>query len=224
MDILKKLFELKDEKYANFQSALVPNINTDSIIGVRIPDIRALAKKCIKDPDIGQFLVSLPHAYYEENILHAIIIDITKNYTNCIDMLAAFLPYVNNWAVCDTISPDVFKKHKSELLPRIFEWIDSDHTFTRRFGIKMLMSYYLDDDFDVKYSEKVCSVESDEYYVNMMVAWYFATALAKQWNSTVTYIENHRLPQWTHNKTIRKAVESYRLTDEKKAYLKSLKK
>ncbi|MCR5636712.1 MAG: DNA alkylation repair protein [Clostridiales bacterium] len=223
MDILKELFEMQDKDYAEFQSKLIPNINTDSIIGVRLPALRDFAKQCVNMPDTNKFLESLPHKYYEENVLHGLIIELSKDYTYCINLIDKFLPYVDNWAVCDTISPKIFKKHKSELLTKIDEWMHSKHTYTCRFGVKMLMAHFLDDDFKTEYLEKVSLIKSDEYYVNMMIAWYFATALAKQWSSAITYIEDNRLPKWTHNKTISKACESYRITPEQKSYLRELK-
>ncbi len=222
MDIVKELFEMQDKEYAKFHSGLIPNVNTNCIIGIRIPNLSAFAKQCAKRPDISTFLTSLPHVYYEENVLHGLIIEASNSYTNCINLLDEFLPYVDNWAVCDTISPKIFKKHKTELLTKIDEWIHSKHTYTCRFAIKMLMAHFLDDDFKTEYLEKVSLIKSDEYYVNMMIAWYFATALAKQWNSTIKYIEDNRLPKWTHNKTISKACESYRITPEQKSYLKEL--
>ena len=222
MDIVKELFKMQDKEYAKFHSGLVPNINTDCIIGVRVPNLRAFAKECSKKYDTENFLDTLPHKYYEENVLHGLIIEVSKDYTKCINLLDNFLPYIDNWAVCDIVSPKIFKKHKSELLPKIDEWINSKHTYTCRFAIKMLMTHFLDDDFKIEYLEKVSLIKSDEYYINMMVAWYFATALAKQWDSAITYIENNRLPQWTHNKTISKACESYRITPEQKNYLKKL--
>ena len=223
MNLVKELFEMRDKKYAKFQSSLIPNINTDCIIGVSIPKLRGFAKEYMKSSEMSEFLTALPHKYYEENILHGILISLIKDYTNCIQLLDAFLPYVDNWAVCDTISPKVFKKHKTELLPKIYEWLDSEHIYTCRFGIKALMANYLDGDFKTEYLHRVSVIKSDEYYVNMMIAWYFATALAKQWSCAITYIEDKRLQQWVHNKTIGKACESFRITPEQKSYLKSLK-
>lgn len=222
-DIEKVLFELQDEKYRDFQSALTPTVNKTEFIGVRTPELRSYAKELIKRDDINGFLRVLPHKYFEENQLHAFIISEIKNFDECIKELNLFLPYVDNWATCDQMSPKVFKKHKEELLKYIDDWIKSEETYTIRFGIKMLMSFYLDDDFKLIYPEKVSEIRSEEYYVNMMIAWYFATALAKQYESILPFIENKKLETRTHNKAIQKAVESRRITPGQKEYLKSLK-
>ena len=220
--IRKQLFELQDLKYRNFNSSLIPTVDKETVIGVRTPQLRKLAKELSKDPDIGVFLRTLPHKYYEENNLHGLIIEM-KDYDKCIAEMELFLPYIDNWATCDIISPKVFKKHLPELLDEIKVWIGSDHTYTIRFGIKMLMSFYLDDRFKPECPEMVAGVKSEEYYVNMMIAWYFATALAKQYDAVIPFIEGKRLDKWTHNKAIQKSVESYRITPEQKAYLKTLK-
>ena len=227
-DIQKELFALRDEKYASFQKNLIPTESQEAkpaeeIIGVRTPALRDLAKRLGKQEDISIFLDTLPHHYFDENQLHAFIISGMKDYDACMARLQAFLPYVDNWATCDQMSPKIFRKHKQELLGEIRKWIASDHTFTVRFGIGMLMEHYLDEDFDPQYPEMVAGVVSDQYYVNMMIAWYFATALAKQYDAVLPYIEQRRLSPWTHNKTIQKAVESYRITDEQKTYLRTLK-
>ena len=227
-DIQKELFALRDEKYASFQKNLIPTESQEAkpaeeIIGVRTPTLRDLAKRLGKQEDINLFLDTLPHRYFDENQLHAFIISGMKDYDACMARLQAFLPYVDNWATCDQMSPKIFRKHKQELLGEIRKWIASDHTFTVRFGIGMLMEHYLDEDFDPQYPEMVAGVVSDRYYVNMMIAWYFATALAKQYDAVLPYIEQRRLSSWTHNKTIQKAVESYRITDEQKTYLRTLK-
>jgi len=185
-----------------------------------VPKIRALAKQ-IKN-DTGDFLEKLPHKYYEENNLHALLVSQIPDFDECIEKLNRFLPYVDNWATCDIMSPKSFKKNKEKLLLQIENWIKSGHTYTIRFGIEMLMTHFLDDDFDEKYLEQVSLIKSDEYYINMMIAWYFATALAKKWDFAVKYLEDARLSQWVHNKTIRKAVESYRITEKQKEYLKTL--
>ena len=221
--IRKQLFELQDLKYRNFNSSLIPTVDKETVIGVRTPQLRKLAKELSKDPDIGVFLRTLPHKYYEENNLHGLIIEGMKDYDKCIAEMELFLPYIDNWATCDIISPKVFKKHLHELLDEIKVWIGSDHTYTIRFGIKMLMSFYLDDRFKPECPEMVAGVKSEEYYVNMMIAWYFATALAKQYDAVIPFIEGKRLDKWTHNKAIQKSVESYRITPEQKAYLKTLK-
>ncbi len=221
-EIEEYLFENQDLKYKDFQIKLTPGISTENVIGVRIPIIRKFAKELSKQSDICNFLCDLPHKYYDENNLHGCIVSELKDYEKVIGFLDAFLPYVDNWATCDIISPKVFRKNRDKLVYDIDRWIESDKPFTIRFGIEMVMSHFLDDDFDCKYLEKISVIRSEEYYVNMMIAWFFATALAKQWNSTVTYIENRRLDKWVHNKTIQKAVESYRITDEQKAYLRSM--
>ncbi len=222
-DIEKVLFELQDEKYRDFQSALTPTVNKTEFIGVRTPELRSCAKELKKREDINEFLEDLPHRYFEENQLHAFIISEIKNFDECIKELNLFLPYVDNWATCDQMSPKVFKKHKEELLKYIDDWIKSEETYTIRFGIKMLMSHFLDEDFNPVYPEKVSEIRSGEYYVNMMIAWYFATALAKQYESILPFIENKKLETRTHNKAIQKAVESRRITPGQKEYLKSLK-
>lgn len=220
--IERMLFELKDEEYAKFQSRLTPSVAPNLFIGVRVPDIRKLAKQ-LKDEKIKEeFMHELPHKYYDENMLHAALVTEIKDYEKAIAETERFLPYVDNWAVCDTMSPKVFKKHKEELLLKIREWTDSEEAYTIRFGVEMLMSHYLDDDFKPEYLEIPAKVKSEEYYVNMMIAWFFATALAKQWGDVIPYIEQGRLDDWVHKKTIRKAIESYRITDEQKDYLKTL--
>lgn len=222
-EIQKRLFELQDRKYAEFSAKLTPTVDAEMFIGVRIPELRRLAKTLVKEGGYEDFLKELPHRYYDENVLHGLIVSEFKDYEKCIGALEAFLPFVDNWAVCDTMSPKVFRKYKEQLMEKIMEWTGSEHTYTCRFGMLMLMKWFLDEDFHEEYLEIPASVKSKEYYVNMMVAWFFATALAKQWDAAVPYIENHRLDQWTHRKTIQKACESYRVTDEQKAYLRSLK-
>ena len=222
-DIRKELLELQDEKYRDFQIKLIPNINADSVIGVRTPELRKLAKRLLKEEDIQPFLEELPHKYFDENQLHAIMISGMKNYEACMEEVQRFLPYVDNWATCDQMSPRVFKKHRERLPEVIKGWISSGETYTVRFGIGMLMEHFLDEDFDQSYVEMVAAIRSEEYYVNMMIAWYFATALAKQYEKVVPYIENTSLDIWTHNKAIQKSLESYRITDEQKDYLRSLK-
>ncbi len=221
--IEKMLFELRDEEYAQFQAKLTPTLSPDLFIGVRVPEVRKLAKQLISDPDAARFLKELPHRYYDENMLHGLLVSEMKDYGEAIEATDRFLPYIDNWAVCDIMSPKVFKKHKGELLEKIKEWTASDKTYTIRFGIEMLMSHFLDDDFKAEYLDIVAALRSGEYYVNMMIAWFFATALTKQWDSTISYIEGNRLDKWTHNKTIQKAIESYRITDEQKKYLRTMK-
>lgn len=223
MDIVKKLFELQDIEYAKFQSKLTPTIEKNRFIGVRVPNIRKLAKEYINNPESNVFLSKLPHKYYDENMLHGLLISEIKEYLLCINEVDKFLPYVDNWAVCDILSPKIFRKHKSELIIKINEWINSNKIYTCRFGIEMLMRYYLDNDFKKEYLKMPSQIHSSEYYINMMIAWFYATALAKQWKDTILYLENYKLDSWVHNKTIQKAIESYRITPEKKEYLKSLK-
>ena len=222
-EIRKELFALQDEKYRAFQVKLFPTLNPETIIGVRTPDLRSYAKKLLKQEEIAEFLSDLPHRYFDENQLHAFIISEMKDYERCIGEVKRFLPYVDNWATCDQMSPKVFKKHLPELLVCIKEWIRSDETYTIRFGVGMLLEHYLDDAFSLEYPEMVAGLRSSEYYVNMMIAWYFATALAKQYEAILPFIENRRLDTWTHNKAIQKALESYRITPEQKEYLKGLK-
>lgn len=219
----ERLFALQDKQYAAFQAKLTPGVPMDSFIGIRVPVARKLAKEYAKEEDSKMFLQQLPHTYYDENILHSLLISQIKDYDECIRQTDAFLTYVDNWAVCDILSPKVFAKHKDELMEKIKTWSKSSHTYTCRFGIETLMSQYLDKDFKEEYLEIPASAKSVEYYVKMMVAWFFATALAKQWDATIPYIEQHRLAPWTHNKTIQKAIESYRISPEQKAYLRTLK-
>lgn len=221
--IQKRLFELQDLKYKEFNQKLVPNINPDTVIGVRMPALRTLAKELIGSEEANAFLEQVPHEYHDENLLHVLLVSLIKDYSQCLEKCEAFLPYVDNWAVCDVFAPKVFKKHRPELLEKIREWAASEETYTIRFGIEMLMTHFLDEDFKPEYLEIPAVVRSEEYYVNMMTAWYFATALAKQWDAAVPYIENRRMDRWTHNKAIQKSIESYRITDEQKAYLRTLK-
>lgn len=221
--VQKQLMAMQDLKYRDFQCKLMPTVASDTVIGVRTPELRKFAKEFSKKPDVDEFLKILPHKYYEENNLHGFLIETIKDYYRVITELDAFLPYVDNWATCDLMRPKIFQKHLEELLGKIKEWINDDHTYTIRFGIEMLMSFYLDEQFCPEFLELVSYVQSEEYYVNMMVAWYFATALAKQYDDTLPYIEQHRLSKWTHNKAIQKAVESYRISDGQKTYLRTLK-
>ena len=222
-EIRNKLFTLQDKKYRDFQSKLIPTVAIDNVIGVRTPDLRKYAKELSKREDIKDFLNVLPHKYFDENQLHAFIVSEIKDFDLCIKEVCRFLPFVDNWATCDQMSPKIFKKHHSELLKHIKEWLSSDKTYVVRFAIGMLMEHFLNEDFDIAYPEIIAKIKSNEYYVNMMIAWYFATALAKQYNLVLPFIENKCLDSWTHNKTIQKAIESNRITDEQKAYLKKLK-
>ena len=217
------LFSLQDPGYREMQIRILPTVKAERIIGVRTPELRRMAKERAGREETGAFLGSLPHRYFEEDQLHAFLISGMKDYAACLRELERFLPYVDNWATCDQMSPKVFRKHRTELPESIQRWMASEQTYTVRFGIGMLMEHYLDEDFDPVYPEMAASVRSEEYYVNMMTAWYFATALAKQYEAVLPFIENRRLDAWTHNKAIQKAAESYRITPEQKEYLKTLK-
>ncbi len=221
--IREDLFSMQDLSYRDFHSRLMPDVDKDTVIGVRVPELRKYVKELAKDPELREFLEDLPHQYYEENNVHGFLIQQMKEYEKCMEELEKFLPYINNWATCDMTSPRVFKKHKEELLKAVRRWIVSDHVYTVRYGIGMLMQHYLDEDFREEYPQMVSEIQSEEYYVNMMIAWYFATALAKQYEAILPYIEKQKLDVWTHNKTIQKACESYRITPEQKAYLRTLK-
>lgn len=221
--IRQRLEELRDEEYRSFHSKLMPETDPDVIIGVRMPQLRKLAKEISAMPEAGLFMEQLPHRYYEENNLHGLLIEGMKDYDECMGALERFLPYVDNWATCDMIAPKVFAKHREDLLVHIRSWMESDLVYTVRFGTGMLMRHFLDDDFIVEYLDIVSALRSDEYYVNMMTAWYFATALAKQYEAALPYIEGRKLDVWTHNKAIQKARESRRVSREHKEYLGTLK-
>ena len=220
--IQAELFELQDEKYRDFHSKLIPDMEKENIIGIRTPVLRKYAKQFAKTEDAAAFLQDNPHTYYEENNLHMMLITSIKEYDKCLKEIEKFLPCIDNWATCDLPAPKCFAGHKEELLPHIKQWIHSGETYTIRYGIGMLMRLYLDEDFKPEYADLVAGVTSEEYYVNMMIAWYMATALAKQWDAIIPYVEEHRFSDWVHRKTIQKAVESYRITDEQKGYLRSL--
>lgn len=222
-EIRGRLFELQDNAYRDFQSRLIPTVDPSWIIGVRTPALRSFAKELARSEEIGTFLDDLPHRYFDEDQLHAFIISGIKDFGDTLDRVDRFLPYVNNWATCDQMSPKIFKKHRQELLPSIMKWIASEQVYTIRFGIGMLMEHFLDEDFDIAYPQIVSRLRSDAYYVRMMQAWYFATALAKRYDAVLPFLTTHQLEPWTHNKTIQKAVESYRITEEQKNHLKSLK-
>lgn len=222
-EVQNKLFNLRDEKYKQFHAKLIPTVEPDCIIGIRTPVLREFANQFYKTPQAEIFMNELPHKYYEENNLHAFLLEKITDYNKLIAELNKFLPFVNNWATCDMMRPKTFKKHTDMLLCEIKKWIKSKHPYTVRFGIEMLMIYYLGDKFSPEFSQMVAEIKSDEYYVNMMIAWYFATALAKQYKATLPYLAEKRLDIWVHNKTIQKAIESYRITDEQKNELKALK-
>lgn len=225
-EIKDYLLKNQDLQYKQFHSSLMPTINSEVVIGIKVPILRNYTKELLKKYDIQSFVPffkDLPHQYYEENNIHAFLIEKINNYDECLFQLEQFLPYINNWATCDMLNPKVFSKNKDKLLKKINEWIKSSHTYTIRFGIGMLMRYFLDKDFNSSYLELVYSIKSEEYYVNMMKAWFFATALAKQYDATLPIIQNKKLDIWTHNKAIQKAIESFRVPAEHKQYLKTLK-
>ena len=218
----KQLFALQDIGYRDFHSRLIPNIDKAQIIGIRMPILRKFAKNFSKTEEAKRFLHELPHQYYEENNLHMMLITGIRDYETCLAEIERFLPYIDNWATCDFPEPKCFTKHKKDLLPHIRQWIASGKTYTVRYGIGLLMRMYLDEEFTPEYPAMAAEVASEEYYVNMMIAWYFATALAKQWDSVISYLEERRLSPWVHKKTIQKAIESYRITQEQKNYLRTL--
>ena len=222
MTLYNRLIEVKDDEYREFQAKLVPNIPPETILGVRTPDMRKIAKEVFESPDRDAFLTDLPHKYYEENLIHFFVLAMIKDFDQCVQAVEAFLPYVDCWPVSDQATPKSFKKNHQKLLPYIKKWIASDHVYTARFGIRMLMNEFLGEDFKEEYPELVASKKGGDYYLKMMIAWYFATALAKKYDETVRYFEDRRLDEWVHKKAIQKAVESYRVTEEHKEYLKSL--
>lgn len=222
-DITKKIINEQDKEYRDFSSKLIVNISKDEIIGVRTPVLRKIAKDIHSTKQADEFLSSLPHSYLEENHLHAFLIEYEKDFDKAIKLTTEFLPYINNWATCDSFRPKVFKKHTDRLFEYIKLFLKSEHTYTIRYGIGLLLSFYLDEEFSTSHLAMVADINSDEYYINMMRAWYFATAIAKQRNYTLPYIENKLLDVWTHNKTISKACESFRVDDNTKTYLKTLK-
>lgn len=222
-NVQTRLFELQDLKYRDFHAKLMPTVNKEKIIGVRTPALRVFAKKYGKTDEAKEYLQILPHQYYEENNLHGLLIEQIKDYDTCLEELERFLPYIDNWATCDMLAVKVVKKYLDTFIDEVYRWMESDHAYTIRFGISMLMRYYLEDAFQMEYPEKVAQIRSEEYYVNMMRAWYFATALAKQYDKILPFIEKQKLDVWTHNKTIQKAIESYRITPEQKEYLRGLK-
>ena len=223
MSVYERLSKFKDDEYREFQSKLVPNISKDTILGVRTPDMRKIAKDVFGTKEGNDFLKKLPHKYYEENLVHFFLIAMIKDFDECIKETERFLPFIDCWPVCDQSSPKVFKKKHEELLPYIKKWIDSDHVYTSRFGMRMLMNEFLDADFKPEYLKWVSSKKGEDYYLKMMVAWYFATALAKQYDASIVYFEKRKLDDWCHKKAIQKAIESYRVSDEHKEYLRTLK-
>lgn len=221
-ELQRSLFELQDLKYRDFQSKLLPKTEKEKIIGVRTPILRKFAKEFAKTKEAQKFLQELPHQYYEENNLHLMLVTQIRDYKKCLKEVTQFLPYIDNWATCDLPLPKCFEKHKAELIVDVKNWIVSNDTYTIRYGIGVLLRLYLDEDFKDEYPKLVSAVISDEYYVNMMIAWYFATALAKQWEAVIGYLKDRKLPEWVHRKTIQKAIESNRITEEQKAELRGL--
>ena len=224
MNITEQLFSLQDKKYREFHSRLMPDIAPERIIGIRIPELRKLAKELVNNGEAEAFIKNLPHYYYEENNLHAFIIEQIKDYDLLITELDRFLPFVDNWATCDSLRPKAFKNNSDRLITDAFRWMSSSQEYTVRFGIEVMMIYFLEDNFRKDYPERIAGIESDKYYINMMIAWYFATALAKQWDAVIPFIENGMLSPWINNKTIQKAAESFRITTEQKKYLKAFKR
>lgn len=221
-ELQRSLFELQDLKYRDFQSKLLPKTEKEKIIGVRTPILRKFAKEFAQTKEAQKFLQELPHQYYEENDLHLMLVTQIRDYKKCLKEVTQFLPYIDNWATCDLPLPKCFEKHKAELIVDVKNWIVSNDTYTIRYGIGVLLRLYLDEDFKDEYPKLVSAVISDEYYVNMMIAWYFATALAKQWEAVIGYLKDRKLPEWVHRKTIQKAIESNRITEEQKAELRGL--
>ena len=220
----ERVFALRDEKNAAFLAKLVPTVPPETILGARTPALRQLARELRGSEEAARFLAAAPHATLDENLLHACLLSAERDFAVCLAAVERLLPFVDNWAVCDTLRPKAFARHKAELLPHVFRWLDSGETYTVRFGLGMLMTHFLDADFEPRFLERAAELRSDEYYLNMMIAWYFATALAKQYDAALPVLEQGRLEKWTHNKTIRKACESYRVSDEHKAYLKTLRR
>ena len=221
MTVYERLAACGSEKYRDFQSKLVPNIPKETILGVNTPDMRRIAKEIKGTAEAEAFLAELPHKYYEENLVQYFLIAMIRDFDECAEAAETFLPYVDCWPVCDQSSPKAFAKNHEKLLPLIRKWIGSEHVYTARFGIRMLMNEFLGEDFRPEYLEWVAAVDGEDYYIRMMVAWYFATALAKQYDESVVYIEERRLEPWTHKKAIQKAIESFRVSDEHKEYLKT---
>ena len=222
-EIRKELFALRDEGYRAFQSKLIPTVAPGRMIGVRTPELRRFAKELFRSGAAEDFLLELPHAYFDEDQLHAFLLSEEKDFSRCLEGVSRFLPYIDNWATCDQLSPRVFSRRRRELLAPIRSWIASGETYSVRFGVGMLMQHFLDADFDPSFPETVAAIRSEEYYVRMMVAWYFATALAKQYDAVLPFLKKRRLDRWTHNKAIAKACESRRISPEQKEYLRSLK-
>ena len=221
-DVRKRLFEMQDTGYRDFHARLILTVEKEKIIGIRTPILRKFAKEFGKTEESELFLKVLPHQYYEENNLHGLLIEQIRDYDKCLEELERFLPFIDNWATCDLLALHMMKKHRDVFIREVFRWIESDQPYTIRFGISMLMRHYLDEEFKTEYPEKVAAIRSEEYYVNMMRAWYFSTALAKQYENVLPFLEKRQMDVWTHTKTIQKAIESYRITSEQKEYLRTL--
>ena len=221
-DVQKRLFEMQDTGYRNFHARLIPTVKKEKIIGIRTPMLRKFAKEFGKTEESEMFLKALPHQYYEENNLHVLLIEQIRDYDKCLEELERFLPHIDNWATCDLLALHMIKKHRDIFIREVYRWMESDKPYIIRFGISMLMRHYLDVGFKPEYPEKVAAICSEEYYVNMMRAWYFATALAKQYEKILPFLEEQRMDIWTHNKTIQKSIESYRITQEQKDHLRIL--
>lgn len=222
LSLTDSLFKLQDTKYRELQIRTVPTVSPESVIGVRTPDLRAIAKEIRNTPMADEILNSTEHMYFEEKQIHAFLISLEKDINKCFDELESFFPQVDNWATCDQMIPNVFKRNHAALIPKVYEWFESDNIYEVRFAVKVLMDHFLDEDFDVKYPAKVAGITTDEYYLQMMAAWYFATALAKQYEAVIPYMEQHKLDPVVHKMTVRKACDSFRVSDEHKKYLRSL--
>ena len=222
--IVKKLFDNRDLEYRDFHSRLIPNIDKERIIGVRTPVLRKLAKEISKSDYVDEFLEELPHKYNEENMLHGMILSIKyKDISVLLLKLDKFLEYVDNWAITDMISPKIFKKYPDKVYKYILKWINSKHEYKMRFGIVSLLQFYLDENYNKEILNVVSKIKSDYFYVKMAIAWFYSFALIKQYDDTIIYFENRLLGKWIHNKSIQKAIESYRVDKERKEYLRSLK-
>lgn len=223
-EIRKRLFELGEKEYGDFQAGLIPELDRKQMLGVRAPSLKSLAKELACKKDISLFLSELPHYYHEENMLHVYILSFAHDYSECITLIKDFLPFVENWAVCDSLRPKCFEAHRAELKEEIYDWLSSSDIYTVRFAVEMLMIHYLEEDFQTDFLCKVSEIVSGEYYLNMMLAWYFATALAKRWNETISFLEQRKLSEWVHKKTIQKAIESNRISEDRKIYLKQIRR
>ena len=222
MTLYERLIKEQDAAYREFQTRLVPNVPPETLLGVRTPQMRAIAKEIGKSAERDAFLSTLPHPYYEENLIHFFVLAEIKDFDECVRRVEAFLPYVDCWPVSDQATPKAFRKHHAKLLPYIERWIGSEHVYTARFGLRMLMNEFLDADFREEYLALAANKRGEDYYLKMMAAWFFATALAKQYDAAIPYFEQRRLDEWVHKKAIQKAVESYRVSDAHKDYLKTL--